>query len=288
MGSPFKGGGGSSSNPRNLNQAFSNTMQGIFSTGSMNSSEKSAESINSNMEFTGGASEIFSHPTMEHIPPESSNSNQGKGNVYTTDMKSPSPDKVSNTSVSHSPINIPNSNGGTGGNPNLFTLICIVSFYLWTLSSGNGGSVPPSLPGSSLGPPIQPPPMGTIGVWSSFMTNLITALMAYIGNLIKVLSKNKIVVDNPNLAVITTAVVGVYLLRKKGILVIIGFLLVLLSGYLLLKLKISMPTGVLKLLQGGSTGIVLSSETIVLAIAFTVTVTAACIVSLVISITKKD
>jgi hypothetical protein len=80
----------------------------------------------------------------------------------------------------------------------------------------------------------------------------------------------------------------VYLLRKKGILVIIGFLLVLLSGYLLLKLKISMPTGVLKLLQGGSTGIVLSSETIVLAIAFTVTVTAACIVSLVISITKKD
>jgi hypothetical protein len=155
-------------------------------------------------------------------------------------------------------------------------------------NGGNGGSVPPSLPGDSFGAPLEPPPMGIDGLWPSFLTRLITALLAFIGNGIELITKNKIIVGNPNLAVLTTAVAGVYLLRKKGPLAILVFLLYLLAGFLFWKLKLSMPKGMVKLIQGDSTGIMLSSETIILAIAFTVTGTAACIVALVIWIRKKD
>jgi len=98
--------------------------------------------------------------------------------------------------------------------------------------------------------------------------------LASIGNWITMITKNKIIVGNPDLAVLTTAAARVYLFRKKRALAIIGFLLYLLVGYLFWKLKLSMPTGMVKLLQGDSTGIMLSSETIILAIAFTVTGTA--------------
>jgi hypothetical protein len=222
------------------------------------------------------------------------NSEQGTNNASV-----PNSDQGTNTYVSHPTPIIPSSNG----NSNLFTVLGLIAVYIFAGSSGSGGgSIPPSLPGSSFGPPLQPPlpPMGIVGNWSSSIASIIAALAAAIGKWIKMCSKSEIIVDNPNLAplvntpnlpnlvLVATAAVGVYLLRRKGILVMIGFLLIVLAGYLLWKLKLSSPSGVMKLLQGGSTSIMLSSETIVLAIAFTVTVTAACIVGLVIKITGKN
>jgi hypothetical protein len=282
MKSPLK-----SDNPRNLNQASSSFVQtSSFSRNIIISPEKSEEIPKP--QVTDGIPPLDYHPVHNSSPPDPKSSNSTRGRLYVTSELSPKQKTNTITSASYPLVNTPNSNGGNGGNSNLFTLLMILGLYLMAPSLGNGGSIPPSLPGSSLGPPIQPPPMGIVGVWSSFITNLITTLLAIIGNWIRMITKSKIIVDNPNLAVLTTAVVGVYLLRKKGILSILGFLLSLLAGYLYWKLKMSIPAGTMKLLQGGSTEIMLSTEIIVLAIAFTVTLTAACIVGLVISITKKD
>ena len=211
---------------------------------------------------------------------EASNPNQE--NLHVTDVRSPEQaTNRFNTYVIQPPAINPNSNGGNGGTPNLLTFFVLGIIFLLKACFG-GGSAPPSLPGFSLGSPTPPPLMGIFGDWSSYITSLITALLASIGNWVTMITKNKIIVGNPDLAVLTTAAARVYLFRKKRALAIIGFLLYLLVGYLFWKLKLSMPTGMVKLLQGDSTGIMLSSETIILAIAFTVTGTAACIVALVI------
>ena len=214
--------------------------------------------------------------------PESSNSGRGECNI----SAKLSPEKVTNTFTGHSPSNSSSIPINTGSS-NLYMFLCILAFYLMgSKSSGMGGSIPPSPPGTSFGPPIQPPPMGaTVGPWS-FTVSVFTALMAYIANWIKIVTRSKIILDNPTTAFLTTAAIGVYLLRKKGILTIMGFCLSLLATFLFWKLRSSMPSGVTKLLQEGAAEITLSTESITLAIAFTVTLTAACIVALVIKLNK--
>ena len=96
------------------------------------------------------------------------------------------------------------------------------------------------------------------------------------------------ILDNPSLMALTTATTGIYLLRKKEILTIITFCLCVLAGYLFWRLKMSALAGIMNLVQGGSTDIMINSETIMLAIAFTVTVTTACILIIVISVTKRN